>query len=355
MLPGSVPVGRRIGNRYRIEGYLGGGANGHVYQVWDEIQEQRVALKLMDRTPPALVWTEAKVLTGLRGDFILPILNADEEAGVPFIVTEIMRNGTCHDAAVTGVGVEVERATRWVQQASVGASRIHDLGLLHNDIKPENLFLDGNDNVLVGDLGLSCLMDANGRGHPAGTDTTMAPEVISGAATTVRTDVYSLGATLYELLAGHHLNPNIEVLKAAGAGYVDIYDEIINHVPTAIGEVVPHVPVGLRQVIMKAVAPDPADRYRTPAEFAAAIGARTRLQRTWNRTQPCSGHTTCFLGVRPGASTFQVCAVPTGVRDKHEVQAHRVPAGTRINQPPWKTVTRAQLAKELRTRMRDLT
>lgn len=355
MLPGSVPVGRRIGNRYRVEGYLGGGANGHVYEVWDEIQDQRVALKLMDRTPPSLVWTEAKTLTGLRGDFVLRILNAEQEAGVPYIVTEIMRNGTCDDASVAGIGVEVERATRWVQQACIGVSRIHDRGLLHNDVKPENLFLDGDDNVLVGDLGLACLRDANGRGHPAGTDTTMAPEIFIGGSTTIQTDVYSLGATLYELLAGHHLNPNIAALKAAGAGPHDIYDEILNHIPKAIGDVAPHLPVGLRQVVMKAVAPDPADRFRTPAEFGAAIGARVRLPRIWNRTQPCPGHTTCFIGVRPGAATFQVCAVPTGTRDRHEVQARRVPAGSRINQPPWKTVTRGQLATELRTRMRDLT
>jgi len=355
MLPGNLPVGHRIRNRYRLEGYLGGGINGRVYEVWDERQEQRVALKLMIRAAPAGVWTEATVLTGLRGDFILPILNADDDAGVPFIVTEIMRNGSCEGVTAPGIGVDVGRATRWVQQACVGVARIHDLRLLHNDIKPANLFLDADDNVLVGDLGLSCLMDANGNGHPAGTDTTMAPEVAAGNPTTIRTDVYSLGATLYELLAGQHLNAALATAKAAGATPSQIWALVAAHTPTPLGDVAPHIPVGLRGTVMKAIARNPADRYATPADLSAAIGARARPPRTWTRDAPCSGHTSCFTGARPGAATFKVCAVPTGSRDRHIVQAHRVPAGTRINTPPWTEVTRGRLTQELRTRMRVLT
>jgi hypothetical protein len=357
ILPGNTPLGRRIHNRYRVDGYLGGGKNGHVYEVWDEKQKQRVALKLMDasRAAPVGTWFEAEVLTGLRGDFILPILNADDEAGAPFIVTEVMHNGSCADAIVAGVGVAVDRAARWTQQGCVGVSRIHDLGLLHNDIKPANLFLDADDNVLVGDLGLSCLRDASGNGHAAGSVETMAPEVARASPTTIRTDVYSLGATLYQLLAGHPLNPELEPAEAAGATPQQIWAMVATHTPKPLGDVAPHVPQGLRQIVMRAVDPDPANRYAAPADLGAAIGSRTRLPRVWARDAPCPGHTTCFTGMRPGAATFKVCAVPTGNGARQMVQAHRVPAGTRINTPAWKEVTPAKLAQELRAHINALT
>lgn len=106
---------------------------------------------------------------------------------------------------------------------------------------------------------------------------------------------------------------------------------------------------------MKAVAVDAAERYSTPADLGAALGARTRLLRTWKRDIPCPGHSTCFTGTRPGAATFKVCAVPTGGRGRNTVEARRLPAGTRILTPPWLEITAARLSKELRNRMRDLT
>src|SRR4249919_2520958 len=142
VLPGNHSVGQRINNRYEIRGYLGGGANGEVYQVFDHHQEHLCALKLFKQTNVTGAWHEAAVLTGLDGEFVLPILNADLAAGVPFMVPDI--------------GLDVEHAARWTQQACRGVARIHDKNLLHNDIKPANLFLDANDNVMVGDLGFSC-------------------------------------------------------------------------------------------------------------------------------------------------------------------------------------------------------
>lgn len=347
MVPSTLPMGHRIHNRYRVDGHLGGGANGQVYEVWDEKQKITVALKLLHKKPPSGWWIEAEVLTGLRGDYILPILNADDEAGVPFVVTEVMRNGSTDKKIVRSVGVEVDRAALWIRQASIGVSRIHDHRLLHTDIKPANLFLDGDDNVLVGDLGLVARMDSKGEGHAAGSKETLAPEVARGN-TTVRSDVYSLGATLYHLLAGDWVNPALHAITDP----VQVYATVASHVPALLGNVAPHVPVGLRAIAMKAIDPDPSVRYDSPAELAAAIGARTRPRRSWRRDMPCSGHTMCFTGHRDGASTFKVCAVPTGTRGRHRIESRRVPAGTRIN--PWTEATPAQLATRVRARLAEL-
>jgi serine/threonine-protein kinase len=330
---------------------LGGGVNGEVYRVFDEHQRIEVALKLLDpsRRPPGGWWVEAESLTALRGDYILPILNADDEAGVPFIVTEIMENGSAADRIVPNIGVPTDQACAWVQQACIGVARLHDKGILHTDIKPANLFLDRDDNVLVGDFGLVCPMDAHGNGHATGSAETLAPEVYITAATNARTDVYSLGATLYELLAGHWLNPAITPLTDPTV----VFPIVAKHIPVPIGNVAPHVPQGLRGIVMKAVDPSPARRYATPTELAAAIGGRTRPRRAWVRTPPCPGHTMCFTGTRPHAATYLVCAVPTGSRGRHEIQSSQVASGRRLL--PWSEVAQAQVASRLRARMIELT
>lgn len=350
MTPPSLPVGHRIHNRYRIDGYLGGGVNGEVYEVYDEKQEMTAALKLLTNPPPGGgPWFEAELLTGLRGDYILPILNADEEAGAPFIVTEVMRNGSTDDHNSAGVGVEPARAARWIQQASIGVARIHDRRLIHTDIKPANLFLDADDNVLVGDLGLASRMDAAGTGHPAGSEQTLAPEIALGLRTTVRSDVYSLGATLYQLLAGDWLNPALKTIPGRAA----IYTAVAHHTPAPIGNVAPHVPIALRNIVMKAVAPDPAGRYANANELAAALGGRPHVMRYWVRDNPCAGHTTCFTGYKSAAGTIKVCAVPTGSRGHHTIESRRIPAGTRIGLP-WPQATRGGLVAKLRSRLREL-
>ena len=149
------------------------------------------------------------------------------------IVTAVAKSTTARSIQ-PGVGVDVEQATRWLRQACRGVARVHDAGLLHKDIKPENLFISNDQDVLVGDLGIACLRDATGAGHFGGTAETMAPEVavvgatMSPAAwpnqrpTTVLSDVYSLGASLYWLLAGippfHVPGDNIATMRAVVAG-----------------------------------------------------------------------------------------------------------------------------------------
>jgi eukaryotic-like serine/threonine-protein kinase len=351
-VPSTLPVGARIHNRYVVLAHLGGGVNGEVYRVLDERQRIEVALKMLDlaHKPPGGWYVEAEFLTQLRGDFILPILNADDEAGVPFIVTEIMANGSTADQIVPGIGVPVDKAATWVQQACAGISRIHDKRVLHNDIKPANLFLDEDENVLVGDFGLVCPMDKAGNGHAAGSAETLAPDVITAGVSNVRTDVYSLGATLYELIAGHWLNPAITHLADPAV----VYPMVVAHTPVPIGNVAPHVPVGLRSIIMKAVDPNPAKRYADPGELGAAIGGRAKQRRTWVRTVPCPGHTMCFIGTRPGANDYQVCAVPINARGRHHIRSRHVHSGQKLSLP-WPEVSKSQVAVTLRSRIAALT
>jgi serine/threonine-protein kinase len=175
-----------INGRYEIARWLGGGANGVVYAVLDHHQHETSALKFLLNFNRHAPWAEAQLLTRLGGQFILPVRNADHALGLPFVVTEIAVHGSVESQI--GIGVEPQLAVRWVRNACQGVARMHDMRLLHNDLKPENLFLSSDQKAMVGDLGLASLWDASGHGHFGGTPATIAPEVATVGVTVPRVD-----------------------------------------------------------------------------------------------------------------------------------------------------------------------
>lgn len=344
-----------IENRYEVLDQLGRGTTSVVYEVRDHHQNEISALKFILNLHPTATWAEAQILTGLRGEYILPVRNADFASGVPYMVTEVAPS-TVHGAIQPDLGTDIDNAIKWTRQACRGVSRIHDVNLLHNDIKPENLFLDRHHNTLVGDLGYASLRDTGGHGTFAGTAMTMAPEVATVGATipqanwglhrptTIASDVYSLGATLYWLLAGQ---PQFFV----PGDMIATMSLVAAALPPPLRDIAPHVPQGLAERVDRAMARNPADRYATPAAFDAALGTLPTVHRRWNRITPHPGHTQCFLGTGHG-SDLHVCAVPTGARTQHEIQISRVRTGRRVN--PWPTVpTPRTLPRALRTAFRD--
>jgi serine/threonine protein kinase len=150
------------------------------------------------------VWQEAQVLRHLRDDHIRDIRNAAVTLGRPYIVTAFARHGTLESAltATGGTGVPVDDVVTWMRQAAMGVARAHDASLLHNDLKPGNLFLNANRERLVGDFGLASLIPAGQTNTIANgaTPETAAPEVAATWGTgvpsaSVASDVYSLGAS----------------------------------------------------------------------------------------------------------------------------------------------------------------
>jgi serine/threonine protein kinase len=318
--PGTFPPGTLIANRYKVVRWLGKGAFGEVYAVEDQHQGQLVALKLIGSTGGG-TWAEAQVLTYLRSPYILPVWNADYFAGVPFLVTDLAENGTVGDR-IAPRGVPMPLAIRWTIAVCRGAQRTHDANLLHRDIKPDNIFLTADDEALLGDFGLACLMNPPGEGPYGGTVTTMAPEVAAGGNTSRESDVYSIGATFYALLAGrfpHHAptGPAVRALVIAGP-------------PPSVRDYAHQVPIALARRVEKAIARDRADRYPTPAAFAADLGRVSLPARLWWRTDEhqASGHLLCWRGEAKGKTDATVCVVPAGSR--FAVEAAHQPTGRRI-------------------------
>ena len=344
-------VGRVIDGRYSVVDFLGGGAFGQVFEVFDDHLQRCGALKVFQPIS-SNTWVEAQVLNTLRGDFIVEVRNAALDAGIPYVETELAQHGTLADRIVPDVGTPVRDAVRWVTQACQGVARIHDHKMVHRDIKPENIFLNGRCHALIGDLGLAQLWDPTGRCEAAGTLTTMAPEVAKAwidptappRPYTGRSDVYSLGATLYWMLAG-------VPLRDANASTGTVCTAIVTDASPDVWEAAPHLNRGLRDVVNTAIAYDETDRHNSPSDLASALDGLApsrgaKPSRCWDRRVTHPTHVMCFDGVK-GASHLEVCAVPTAGANQIEIQVWQAGRGRRVG-IPWPICNRSKLPMRLR-------
>ena len=324
---------------------LGAGSFGEVYEVFDHNFQVHAALKLLKQAPaPGHPWAEAHVLKALDGPFVLKVLNADVYLGQQYIVTELAANGTIADHIVSNVGVPVEQARRWTRDLCHGIARMHRDHLVHRDIKPENVFLSAKGSAMVGDVGLAQLVADDGSAAAAGSLLTMAPEVAAAAcggpmnSYTVRSDVYSIGASLYWMLTGHQVLPDATT-----------YADVVAGQPDNIADAAPHVPPLLRKAVMKALSIDPAARFASVAQLDAAIGGVVSPRRHWDRTSPHPGHEQCFHGVGSN-STIELCVVVEEQAGKVALR-HKYASGRSLAKHD-RVVARTKLAAAIRSTMR---
>lgn len=150
----AITPGLLIAGRYLVRRRLGGGTQGEVYEVEDVNERVVVALKLLRPPstgwPPGGPWEEAQILRHLADSHILPIRNADQTAGQPYMVTELAVHGTLEDRldSAAPLGLDVDEVVSWLRQACHGVARAHAVRLLHNDLKPGNCFVNAEGECL---------------------------------------------------------------------------------------------------------------------------------------------------------------------------------------------------------------
>ena len=290
----SVAAPALIAGRYQVRRTLGAGAQGEVYEVFDTHEGDVVALKLLTALSPGGPWGEAQILRHIADHHILPIRNADHHLGQPYLVTELAAHGALDGrlAASGNCGLDVDEVVRWTAHACHGVARAHDVGLVHNDIKPANLFLNAKHECVVADFGFASLIPP---GAPAAvpqgaTAETAAPEIAGtwNTCTPVATpasDVYSLGATAYWLLAGQ---APVDLTGVVG-GDARMAAAAAS-IPPRLRDLAPHVPAGIAAVIEQAIARNPAERQPTAPALAADLSSRRRLTRRWRRARRCAAN-----------------------------------------------------------------
>lgn len=347
---GTLAIGFTIDDRYEVLDLLGAGKYGEVYRVRDHNLDEQSALKLLRPAHDTLpTWAEAQILVRLQSEFLLPVKNASVAQGLDlrYITTPLAEYGDLAGLARPH-GAPVRQALRWCQQAANGLARVHDAGLLHRDIKAENIFLASNGTALLGDLGLAAAMDAVGTAEGDGTQYTAAPELFKpGGRCSVRSDVYSLATTTFFVLSG--VWP-----RGEGCSMEDIARAAMSGTGPDLRDVAPHVPMRVAAVVRRGMSLMPEARHANAGDFAAELGTSAQgITRDWQRTDEHSEHEMCLRAPAVGARrAVTVCVVPAGKRWNTEIAT--VPAGVRHRRLERTGIPHRQIAAAVRSAIGQL-
>jgi TolB-like protein/Flp pilus assembly protein TadD len=261
--------------RYLIERELGQGGMATVYLARDLKHARPVALKVLRpelaaSLGPERFLREIRLAAGLQHPHILPIFDSGEAAGRLWYTMPFVEGPSLRDRLRESRPLPIDEAVRVVREVAIALDHAHRRGVVHRDIKPENILLS-EGQALVADFGIARAIGAGGgdtltqAGVAIGTPMYMSPEQASGDAADARSDLYSLGCTLYELLVGTAPftgpTPQAVVVK-----------QFTGPAPSLrTGR--PDAPAELDLAVARALERDPGDRYASLAEFAAALSA----------------------------------------------------------------------------------
>jgi len=247
---------------------IGRGGMGVVYLARQRGLNRDVAVKTLlgatvSRATLARFWAEAEVMAEVKHPNVVRVIELGEHAGRPFMAMEYVAGGSLADRLRGGVKLRPRDAARLVEQTARGVGAAHDLGVVHRDLKPDNVLLDG-DAPKVADFGI-----AKRKAHELtqtnammGTPAYMAPEQAESRSKYVgpAADVWSLGVMLYECLAGKR--------PFDGDSVFDLLAKIATEDPPALRTTVGGVPRDLQTVVVKCLTREPELRYATATELA---------------------------------------------------------------------------------------
>lgn len=262
---------------YRVLGEVGRGGFSVVYKAHQVALGRVVALKVLtvaraDERERDRFLREVELVIRLSGHpHVVTVLDAGvSAAGRPYIAMDYFELGSLHDrlrergplpaAEVAAIGAKIGGA--------LGAA--HEAGILHRDIKPRNILMSRFGEPALADFGVALLVSAQNAGRsdmitPYLTPAHAAPEILDGGDPTVAADIYSLGSTLYELLAGR------PAYQLDGAGFAQLINRVLHDPPPPLART--DVPEPLRETVLRAMAKDPAGRFASAARFAAALSS----------------------------------------------------------------------------------
>lgn len=267
-------IGQTLGH-YEIVSMIGAGAMGEVYLARDTRLAREVALKVLPArfTLDALRVTrflrEAKAASALNHPNIITIYDVDEIGETWFMIAEFVDGVTLRQRFATG-GMDVTEALDMAIQCARALRAAHGAGIVHRDIKPENIMLRPDGVVKIVDFGLARMAESGTKGADVtqagaviGTPRYMSPEQARGEKLDPRTDIFSLGAVLYEAVTGRP--------AFSGATTAEVFAALLGSTPCPASECMTGIPARLNTVLSKALRKDPGARYQTIREFQADL------------------------------------------------------------------------------------
>jgi len=249
---------------YLIQGLVGRGGMGLVYRAEQVATRRPVAIKLLtggsvDPARLAAFRREAATLAQLEHPHIVPLYDYGEHGGVPYLVVRFLSGGTVADQLKTGP-IDIDVAGRWVADVADALDTAHRRGITHRDVKPSNLLLDEAGNVYLGDFGIAATAVDPASATHSGSAAYASPEQARGGAPDVRSDVYSLAVTTFEMLTG---KKPYESETALGMMVRHMHDPV----PSARA-IAPGLPEAVDAAIAAGMAKDPKDRPASAGAFA---------------------------------------------------------------------------------------
>jgi eukaryotic-like serine/threonine-protein kinase len=270
-----VVVGETIAGRYGLEEVVGHGGMSTVYKAHDSLLERNVALKVLhqqyneDEDFVERFKREARSVAQLQHPNIVTVIDRGQEDGRQYIVFEYIDGENLKELVVRQGRLDVRKALEIALEVARGLGFAHDHGLVHRDVKPQNVLLNGDGGAKVTDFGIARSLDVERgvtqTGTVLGTSNYIAPEQASGQAVDAHTDVYSLGIVLYEMLTGE--------LPFPGENFVAVAMKHIQEPSPSVLDKRGDVPLRVAEMIDRALEKDPEQRFPTMDAFATEIEA----------------------------------------------------------------------------------
>lgn len=272
-------AGRLIASRYLVQSLVASGGMASVYRARDNVLEREVALKIIhphlatDKSFVEKFRREAKMAAKLSHPNLVNVFDQGTDGEITYLVMEFVPGITLRDAMNDFGLLDASRTLEIIEPLTAGLAAAHSAGILHRDLKPENIFLDDNGNVKLGDFGLArAITQHTETGSVVGTVAYLSPELVTRGQADARSDIYSLGVMIFEMLTGRQPFEGEQAVQIA-------YQHANDRIP-APSSVKPGVPPLLDEIVLWATARNPKDRPANARELLPVIKrARSDLAR----------------------------------------------------------------------------
>ena len=282
----TLSPGTRLGP-YEVSSLLGSGGMGAVYRAWDARLGRDVAVKVLpagalaDAEAVQRFEREAKAVGALNHPAVVAVFDVGDHDGLHYVVSELLEGENLRKR-LNGSSLPVRKALDYAIQIAHGLAAAHDKRIVHRDLKPENLFVTRDGQVKILDFGLAKRAPTGVDGYDStgsladythltdpgtvmGTIGYMAPEQLQGCAPDVRSDIFSYGAVLYEMLAGRR------AFRGESPG--ETMTAILKQDPTELSQIRPEVTPGLERIVARCLEKRPEERFQSARDVAFAFEA----------------------------------------------------------------------------------
>jgi eukaryotic-like serine/threonine-protein kinase len=313
-----IIVGDQVGD-HEVIGTLGSGGMGHVYKVRHTISHRVEAMKVLLPGRPATeeiaqrFLREIRLLASLDHPNIAALHTAHRHEGELIMIMEFIEGQTLREK-LDANSVMMGKSVDYIQQVLSGLAYAHARGIIHRDIKPSNIMINREDRVKLVDFGLAFPTlgsDVTRPGAILGSLHYMSPEQVMGEQLDARSDLYSVGVTLYQLLTGR--------LPFDGAGEYAIASSHLRALAADPISINPNIPPQLSEAVTKSLAKSPDNRFQTAADFLEAVRAirwdeATTLLIPAHRTRDPNEHTPAiYEGLSPSSNSKKTAIDPTAL------------------------------------------